>query len=154
MLVNNKAIVKLIEADPAEVEYDDDLINSHIFSYYKNPETEDEQRTYIFVFIDAASTATRNQLMKNLTITFVVATHKRLMYVNGEIGNRLDVMSALIDEQFNNYDLLGVGYLRLLSNIEGNIDKTHPCRTLRFSIEDFDNTDREQMLVDREMNLI
>lgn len=151
LLVKNKDIVDLIEADPNEVEYDDDLINKYIFSYYKNPDTEDEQQTYIFVFIDAVSTLGANDLMKNLTITFVVSTHKRLMRVNGKVGNRIDSLSALIDKQFNNSNVLGVGYLKLISNVEGNIDNTHPCRTLKFRIEDFDDVRREQMLVDREL---
>ncbi|MEG0617138.1 MAG: hypothetical protein RR508_06180, partial [Oscillospiraceae bacterium] len=56
-----------------------------------------------------------------------------------KVGTRIDLLSHQMDKLFNGKDIFGIGNLKLISNSEGNLDRLHPCRTLRFQIMDFDN---------------
>lgn len=137
LIVNNEAIIELI--DEKDAEYPDDLINTNLFSHLRVPETEKEAKTYILLTVDVPTNRSQNNLFKNVVFTVVVATHQGNMHIPRRAGNRVDLLAYEIDKLFNGSDVFGVGELKLLSNIEGFADKTHPCRTIKFTVEDFDN---------------
>lgn len=137
MIVNDEDIIELL--DEKDVEYADDLVYINIFPYFRIPQTEQEQKAYILMYIDVPTNTNPNNLMKDIIITFVVACHDGKMKVQGTGGTRVDLLSAKVDERFNGSEVFGIGRLKLISNLEGNLSKTHPCRTLKFKIMDFDN---------------
>lgn len=141
LIINNPEIVSLIISDDGKpvIEYADDLIYERVFPFIKAPETEQELSTYLFMTVDIPSNGNQNNLLKNVVFTFVVVTHYNLMRVQNRVGNRLDILSALIDKQFNEKDYFGLGKIKLVSNTEGCVDKTHPCRTIKFVVEDLNN---------------
>lgn len=137
LIVHNPKIISLI--DEPDAEYADDLIGTNLFTYFRNPLTEQEAKTYIFMLVDSRSSKNINNLLKTVIVTFRIVSHVGKMAVPKRVGNRVDLLGAEIDEQFNKKDVFGIGELELVSNEEGFLDNTHPQRIIKFIVEDFDN---------------
>jgi hypothetical protein len=135
-IINNREIVDLIDQS---VIFPDDLLFENVFPSARSPSTEEEEKTYVFITVNVPTVRNKNNLMKDLLINFVIVTHQNLLRVQDLVGSRVDLLASKIDKAFNGSDAFGVGYLKLVSNVEGLIDTTHPSRTITFSIADFDN---------------
>lgn len=140
-IINDEKIVELIGADVEAVE---DILFKNVFPNIRSPAVEQEEMTYIFITINIPTNRNPNNLMKDILVGFNVVSHQKLLRVKNADGNyidgsRIDLLSAAIDDNFNHSNIFGVGELKLISNVEGMMDKDHPCRTITFSIEDFDN---------------
>ena len=137
LIVNNEAIIDLI--DEKDAEYPDDLINTNLFSYLRVPTTEQEAKTYILLTVDVPTNRSQNNLLKNVVFTVFVVSHQEKMYVPRRAGNRVDLLAHEIDKLFNGSDVFGIGELKLVSNTEGFVGQNYPSRTIKFTVEDFDN---------------
>lgn len=143
-ILNDYELVKLIDSryvdDVDQSTSDaDDLRYVNVFPYYYNPETVKEDKCFIFMTVDVPRV--QNDLIKDMQITIVVAANQVLMKVQHNTnGTRIDQMGACIDRLFNGRPDIGFGTLSLLSNYEGSIDDRHRCRTLKFKVEDFNQS--------------
>lgn len=133
--IENENIVKLIGASADEVEYPDDLIYSHIFPYNRIPDTEQEVKTYITVMVNVTSLPRHNDITRNVSIIVRIYTHKDLMRVSGSSSDRIDLLSANIDEVLNESYDFGIGYVSLGSNTEHVLDSAHFFRELVFNTD-------------------
>jgi len=130
-LISNDELVKLV--DPAGVaEYADDLLYHNIFPFGRIPDTEQETLVYITVVIQVPSIDKKNDLIRYVDFKIRVYAHEDLMQVKGQSGDRIDLISALIDEMLNESYDFGIGYLHLMSNTEHTLDSKHHFRELIF----------------------
>jgi hypothetical protein len=143
-ILNDYELVKLIDLnyidDTDESTVDaDDLIYVNIFPYYYNPDTIVEEKCFIFMTVDTPRV--QDDLIKDMQITIIVVANQGLMKVPyNSFGTRIDQMGACVDRLFNGRPDIGFGTLSLLSNYEGSIDPKHRCRTLKFKVEDFNQS--------------
>lgn len=143
-VLNDYELVKLIDSqyadDTDESTIDaENLLYNNVFPYYYNPELVTEQKCFLFMMVDTPRV--QSDLIKDMQITIIVASHQGLMKVPYDTsGTRIDLMSACVDRLFNGKGKMGFGDLSLSSNIEGSIDTRHRCRTIRFKVEDFNLT--------------
>ncbi len=133
-LITNDAIVKLLDPN-GKAEYPDDLIYESIFPYNRIPDTEQEVKTYITVMSNVVSLQKNNDIVRNISITIRIYSHVDLMKVPGSNSNRLDLLSAKIDEICNESQDFGIGYMKLGSNIERVMDSKHLFREMVFDTD-------------------
>lgn len=143
-IINDYELIKLINSD--YVNDNDkttvdaiDLRYKNIFPFFYNPDPPENADSYIFITVDTPSV--QNDLIKDMRITITVVSHQDIMRVpyDGR-GTRLDQMSSCVDRLFNGRSDIGFGTLSLFSNYEGNIDKEHRCRILKFNVEEFNQS--------------
>lgn len=136
-LIDDPEIVALIDHNN-ECEYPDDLLYSHLFPFNRMPDTEQEVKTYVTVCADVPSIQA-NDLLRNLTITVRIFTHQNLMKVGGSNMTRIDLLAAKIDSLINESYDFGIGYVKLHSNTEMNLDASHMYRKLCFRTDSLNN---------------
>ena len=111
----------------------DEIIYENIFPYFREPNAEDEQKTYVCIAVDTDSTyGARNKNKKNI-IRFLVITHQDLMKCKG--GTRIDLISELIEDMFTKRTDFGLGFLELDLSKEGDINRHH-YRIMQFVTAD------------------
>ena len=130
-MIDNERIVKLVDY-ANEAEDAADLLYKSIFPYNRIPDTEQEERVYICVMVDVPTAYTKNDIARNVTIRFRAYAHERLMKVSGESGDRIDLLAAAIDEQFNEKIDFGFGPLAISSCTEHVYDSRHFYREIVF----------------------
>lgn len=131
MLIDSDRIVDLVDY-ANKTEDSGDLLYENIFPYNRVPETEQEESVYICVMVDIPSAYVKNDIARNITIRFRVYAHERLMKVKGESGDRIDLLSAAIDELLNEKLDFGFGPLGISANTEHVYDSRHHYRELIF----------------------
>jgi hypothetical protein len=77
----------------------------------------------------------QNSAYGKLVITIYIISHVNLMKTHRG-GTRTDLISALIDDMFNNRKVVGLKKLELISNVAGNVNDKNPCRVMTFYAED------------------
>lgn len=143
-IINDYELVRLIDDNYVDMTDEstidaDDLRYVNIFPYYYNPETVVEEKCFIFMTVDTPNV--KNSLIKDMEVTIIVVANQGLMRVDyDDSGTRIDQMSACVDRLFNGFETMGFGELALYSNREGSIDTRHRCRTLKFRVEDFNQS--------------
>lgn len=140
MLINCPEIVELINKD--EIEEPEDLIGKNIFNFIRYPNAPEEEITFIAFEVDVPEVySDRNYLFKQLTITFYIVSHERLMPTDDVSGGvRNDLIAAYIDKLFNGYEGIGKKELRLISNTAQAISVKHRCRIMKFVADDLNNS--------------
>ena len=133
-MIQNEDIVQLIDPN-GKAEYPDDLIYKNIFPYNRIPVTEQEVETYVTVRVNVASVPAANDITRKMAIIVRVYAHADLMRVKGSNSNRVDLLSAKIDEILNESQEFGIGYVVLSSSEEGVLDSTHFYRELVFKTD-------------------
>lgn len=137
-LIGNNEIFKLLDPN-GELEYPDDLIYENIFPYNRMPDTEQEVKTYVTLQVNAVSLPKRNDITRNVAIVVRVYTHAQLMRVPGNNSDRIDLLSAKIDEILNESNDFGIGYVQLESNTEHVLDSKHFFREMVFTTDSLNN---------------
>lgn len=133
-LIDDETIFELINYD-GSAEYPDDMLYKNIFPYNRIPETEQEESVYVCVMIDIPTIYARNNIARNVNIRLRVYSHERLMQVKGQSGDRIDLVSARIDELLNEKFDFGIGFVSLGSNTEHVLDSRHFYREMIFKTE-------------------
>lgn len=133
-LIQNEDVLQLIDPNK-KAEYPDDLIYTNIFPYNRMPKTEQEVETYVTVRVNVASVPAANDVTRKMAIVIRVYTHADLMQVKGSNSNRVDLLSAKIDEILNESQDFGIGYVVLNSSTEGVLDSKHFYRELVFNTD-------------------
>lgn len=134
-LIADGEIVKLLDPD-GYCDYPDDLIYRNIFPYTRIPATEQEVMTYITIAVSVPQLDARNDFIRNMRIILRVYSHSDIMKVQGEVSDRIDLVSAAVDRILNESMDLGIGYVKLVSNTEHVLDNVHHYRELVFKTDD------------------
>jgi len=138
-LISDKDLVWLVDSN---AEYPDDLIYRNLFPYNRIPETEQEVMTYITVMVDIPTIYNKNDMLRNVTLRIRIYSHADIMQVKGRDGDRIDEISARIDELLNESMDFGIGYVKLSSNTEHVLDSRHHYREMLFKTDSL-NSKRE-----------
>jgi hypothetical protein len=140
MLINCPEIVELI--NNKDIEEPEELIGENIFNFIRYPKAPEEEITFIAFEVDVPKVySNRNYLFKQLTITFYIVSHERLMPTDDVSGGvRNDLIAAYIDKLFNGYDKIGKSPLQLISNVAQAISEKHRCRIMTFVADDLNNS--------------
>lgn len=120
------------------------LVNTHIFNYHQNPNTINDVKTFITVQVHIPQPYRfDSKIHVQPTIEIWVCSHEKHMAVDNVpkvTENRNDYLARLIDEKLNGRDDFGIGKLRLISNIEGSIQKDYLYRSLVFQALDINDS--------------
>lgn len=128
--------------DAKECENGGDLIDTHIFTYNKIPETITEVATYMTVMVHNKS-KDRNGTFITSTLEIWIYCNTNHMKMNRKItkDNRCDYISRLLEEMFNgSYNYGGIGQLKIILNEEGTYNKNFLFRHLIFTTIDTNNS--------------
>lgn len=140
-IINNDDARQLLDPH-GEYEYGDQLLYTHVFPYGRVPDTEEEVGTYITVKVHVPSIGGRSDLIRNVRIEIRIYAHHDMMRVPGKSADRIDELSAVVDEMINETMAFGVGPLRLETNTEHVLDSKHSYREMFFRTDDI-NSRRE-----------
>lgn len=119
------------------------LINTHIFSYNQNPNTINTVGTFITIQVHIQNALTRNRTFVNPTIEIFIISHEQHMVVDNikkVTDNRNDYLSKLIDMKLNGRNDIGLGELKLTSNVEGSLQRDYLYRRMLFEGVDLNNS--------------
>lgn len=128
--------------DAKDYENGGDLINTHIFTYNKIPETVTEVSTYMTIMVHEKSRDI-NRTFVTPTLEFHIYSHYKHMKMDRHItkDNRCDYLSMLIDNMFNGSTKYGgIGQLKLTLNTEGAYNKDFLYRHMIFETMDINNS--------------
>lgn len=133
-IVNNKQILILV--DNKKINDPDSYMFNNFFNFLRIPESPEEEKNYICLEVDIPKIYTeQNEIYGKLIITIYIISHINLMNTHRG-GTRIDLISALIDEMFNNKLIVGLKKLELLSNVAGSVNDKYMCRVMTFYAED------------------
>lgn len=140
-MINHPDLVWLIDKSYIDVDGEcdsaEELIYENIFPYNYIPKTQTEAKAYVLVKVDVPKT--HDKMYKSVVVTIITISHQDIMKVDEKSGTRIDLMGDEIEYLFNGRDDFGFGEMDLVSNIEADINDTHRCRVIRFSVDDFNN---------------
>ncbi|MBO5054845.1 MAG: hypothetical protein J6C64_00615 [Lachnospiraceae bacterium] len=132
-------LVKLLcEADAGQPE--NIIPYKRCFPYEYIPDTMNE--TDRFINYEISETAdSKNNLYKNLTISFFIAGHQNVVLCreNGMEYLWYDIAACELEKLFCNKNVLGIGAARLTSNEPYRIQNKSMGRLLKFTVRDFNN---------------
>lgn len=141
-LINDDLIVKVI--DSPDVEENDELVNTHIFRYNKNPNLVSKTITFMTIQVHEKSNYRRNGIWVDATLEIIIYSHDDHMKITNIPlirDNRNDYLASLIDDKFNGRsDIGGYGKLELTSNIEGSFNENFLYRRLIFETRDINDS--------------
>lgn len=117
------------------LENSEKLINTRIFNYNQNPYTINAVGTFITIQVQIQNALTSNRTFVNSTIEIYIISHERHMSVDNiekVTDNRNDYLSKLIDMKLNGKTDIGLGELKLTSNVEGSFQRDYLYRRMVF----------------------
>lgn len=121
----------------------EELINTHIFNYNQNPNTINTVGTFITIQVHIQNPLTNNRTFVNPTIDIWIISHEQHMIVDNiekVTDNRNDYLSKLIDMKLNGKTDIGIGELKLISNVEGSLQRDYLYRRMVFEGIDLNNS--------------
>ena len=134
-LIKNKDIVAAIGSPTVDPKKPQELINTYIFDYHQNPFTLDTVETFLTIQVHIPHSFDTNKTFVKPTVEIWIISHERHMRVT-EIPkitvNRNDYLSQLIDTLLNGNSDIGLGTLKLESNIEGSFQMDYLYRKMTF----------------------
>lgn len=119
------------------------LIGTHIFDYDQNPNTLDTVGTFITIQVHIPQSRYEIKSFVSPTIEIRIMSHEGHMVVDNIpkiTENRNDYLSKLIDEKLNGRNDIGIGGIRLTSNIESSYQKNYICRQMIFTCTDLNDS--------------
>lgn len=119
------------------------LVNTHIFNYNQNPNTINTVGTIVTVQVHIPHSYTSNATYVEPSVEIWIISHERHMVVDNVpkiTENRNDYLSRLIDAKLNGRLDIGIGELKLESNIEGSYQKDYLYRQMIFKCKDLNNS--------------
>ena len=142
-LIKDETILAAIDSDNKEVDSPEKYINTHIFNYHQNPYTIDTVMTFITIQVHIPQAFDANKVFVSPTVEIWIISHERHMTVDNipkVTVNRNDYLSELIDKKLNGYSGIGIGTLKLMSNIEGSFQQDYLYRRMIFEGRDLNNS--------------
>lgn len=145
-LSNDENIIEALNLDKDESE--EDLVWKRLFPHYYIPDVQEAVKTYILVEIDIVEQRTSRyssqiatSLYSHPQITFQILSHQNDMQIKkqGLSATRIDYIGYLIDKKYNKKSGFGVGKLKLISNLAGNLNDTYRVRELKFQGVEIDD---------------
>jgi len=142
--IKDDEIVKAI--DSHLIKSNEELLDTHIFTYHQNPNTIHEVKTFITIQVHIPESFMRNNtgnVFVNPRIEIWVISHFDHMKVRNVPKvkeNRNDYLGRLIDEKLNGRSDFGIGKLVLKSNIEGSYQQDYLYRTMIFECRDVNDS--------------
>jgi len=134
-IIKNEDIVKAIDSPTVDPKKPQELIYKHIFDYHQNPFTLDTVETFLTIQVHIPHTFDTNKTFVKPTVEIWIISHQRHMRVD-EIPkvtvNRNDYLSQLIDSLLNGCNDIGIGTLKLESNVEGSFQMDYLYRKMIF----------------------
>lgn len=141
-IIANDRIIELLEPVKDEDWDRTDLLYSQIFNYNRLPFTIEEDQTFITVEIEAEkdpNISAINNTSKTLSIVLNVVCSDRKMKVRGSRVNRVDLITAELDNMFNEQKHWGLGTVHFRHSVPGVLETKHPYRITEFDLEVLDN---------------
>lgn len=140
--IKDKDIVDAI--DSSTVTSAEKLIGTHIFDFHQNPNTINTVETFITIQVHIPQSFNNiNLAYVKPTIEIWIFSHEKHMVVDNVPKvtlNRNDYLSELIDNKLNGMTGLGLGNLKLTSNIEGSYQIDYVYRKMIFESTDVNNS--------------
>lgn len=119
------------------------LINTKIFNYNQNPNTINTVGTFITIQVHIQNALTSNRTFVSPVVEIYIISHERHMVVDNVkkiTDNRNDYLSKLIDMKLNGKTDIGLGELKLTSNVEGSLQRDYLYRRMLFEGVDLNNS--------------
>lgn len=139
--ISDDAIIRAI--DPVNINSNEELINKHIFNYHQNPNTINDDITFITIQVHIPRQYVGNNIYVDSNVEIWIISHENHMRVTNVpkvTENRNDYLSKLIDNKLNGSSIFGIGELKLKSNIEGSYQKDWLYRQMVFEVKDINNS--------------
>jgi hypothetical protein len=130
-LVNSESIVSAIGEQGITIDNADELINLCIFDYNKIPSTTEVARNFITIQVNIPRIE-KGSIWRDVITVIRVITHIDKIDLAGK-GNRMDYISAELDDLLSEREDFGYGRMLITSNTEGSIDSKWIARTLTFT---------------------
>ena len=132
VLCNDPDIIELIDDQNLDPASPDEYVYTHLFPFIRIPGTQDESKNFICYEVDDMTENSRNDIMKQQIIQFVVFVHKDLVKTRYGMP-RHDAIGYVIRDLFNRSHLFG-HELKLISSKSSITDTDYYARTLRFQL--------------------
>lgn len=142
-LKDNKNIFNLI--DNKKIYDSSDLPWNSIFPYIKIPKTLTDVESFICFRVDVPSLVTKNEHLENVNVIVYTVSHEDHIRINiaGREGTRYDNLGAEVKKSLNGLIGKWIGELWCYSDTEDILDKTYPCRILKFATKDISRSQYE-----------
>ena len=137
-LYSDPDIVEVLGDPDIDPSCPEDLLWSSIWPFIRIPGVQDKSKNHITFSISDMGLSSRNEVMKNQYVQFVVFVHKDLVKTNFGMS-RHDCLGYLIKSIFHLSNMLG-SQLVLISSAEGVTDTDYITRTLKFELVDHNST--------------
>lgn len=137
-LYSDPDIVEVLDDKDIDPSCPEDLLYSSIYPFIRIPGVQDKSKNYITFSISDMGLSSKNEVMKNQYVQFVVFVHKTLAKTDYGMA-RHDCLGYLLRDTFNLSNMLG-SQMNLVSNGEGATDTDYLTRTLKFEIVDHNST--------------
>lgn len=146
--IKDADILKAIDSSTLTINQREKHIGTHIFDYHQNPETLTDVDTFITVQVHIPEIRQRYgddsvSVFVKPTIEIWIISHQRHMKVDNIpkiTANRNDYLSQLIDDKLNGRSDFGINDLKLMSNLEGAVQRDYLYRTLLFQGMDLNDS--------------
>lgn len=137
-LYSDPDIVEVLDDPDIDPSCPEDLLYKSIYPFIRIPGTQDVSKNYITFSIGDMGLSSRNEVMKNQYVQFVIFVHKNLAKTNFGMA-RHDCLGYIIRDIFHLSNMLGA-QLVLVSSAEGATDTDYLTRTLKFELVDHNST--------------
>lgn len=141
--IKDNAIIQAIDSSNPKVTSPEKLIGTHIFSYDQNPNTINTVETFITIQVHIPQSFYADGTYVHPTIEIWIISHENHMVVDNIpkiTYNRNDYLSILIDNKLNGRSDIGIGKLKLQSNIEGSYQRDYLYRKMVFEGKDLNDS--------------
>ena len=137
-LYSDPDIVEVLDDPDIDPSCPEDLLYKSIYPFIRIPGTQDKSKNYITFSISDMGLSSRNEVMKNQYVQFVIFVHKDLAKTNFGMA-RHDCLGFIIKDIFHLSNMLGAQMV-LVSSVEGATDTDYLTRTLKFELVDHNST--------------
>ncbi len=132
VLYRDPDIVELIDNPEIDKDAPEDLVWTNIFPFIRIPGTQDASKNFICYEVDDMGEISRNDIIKQQYIQFVVFVHKDLIKTKYGIP-RHDAIGYILRDLFNRSRMFG-HTVKLVQSRGGTTDTDYYTRTLRFQL--------------------
>lgn len=145
-IINNPLIVKAIDAPKIDINSSENLVNNFVFNFHQNPITITEVQTFMTIQVHIPRLSARESagsgFVKPVVEIWIFSNvnHMKITNIPKVKSNRNDYLSELLDQTLNGYSGIGIGELRLISNIESSYQSDYVCRCMTFETVDLNKS--------------
>lgn len=137
-LYSDPDIIEVLNDPDIDPSCPEDALYSSIYSFIRIPDTQDKSKNFITFSISDMGLSSRNDVMKNQYVQFVIFVHKNNAKTNFGMA-RHDCLGFIVKDIFHLSNMLGPQMI-LSSSVESATDTDYFTRTLKFEIVDHNST--------------